>query len=339
MSFMFELFIFAVNATLPLILIIALGYVLKKRGFFTSEFIKLGNKTVFRILLPVFLFTNISSMSSIEQIRVDVALFSVGSVLFMFFIGCLFAQFTKDPQQKGVLLQSCFRSNFALIGVPLAQLIAGDEGVVSAAIISAFVIPTFNILAVIALSLYVESDAHTSLMERIKKIIKGIVKNPLIIGVCLGILTLCLKLYVLPEACVSFFRKLSFISTTLSYIARASTPMALLVLGAQFEMSMVHHLKKQIFLGVFGRLILAPILCMGTALFLHFHGFIYFSAANFSALIALVGTPVAVSSAIMAEEMKNDGQLASQLVVWTTLLSSFVIFFLILLLRGMGCLY
>ena len=102
----------------------------------------------------------------------------------------------------------------------------------------------------------------------------------------------------------------------MGYLAKASTPVALLVLGGQFEKSSIKGLKKQITLGVMGRLVFAPLIGLGGAILLQKMGILQFDNGTYAALIALFATPAAVASAIMAEEMGNDGQLAGQLVVW-----------------------
>lgn len=335
-----DILIFAINAVMPIILIIALGYFLKQKGLFTKEFLKVGNKAVFRVLLPVLLFTNLAQMDSFADLNPGAVIYVFTAVAILFLIGLLLAARTSDRRQKGVLMQCVFRSNFALIGVPLAQLIAGEKGVQAAAVLSAFTIPLFNILAVIALSLYASDTQSVTLRQRINKILKDILHNPLIIGVLAGILFVCVKplRMNLPHNMTDFIFRFKFIQTSLDYLAKASTPVALLVLGGQFELSRVHGLKRQIALGMAGRLLFAPLLGVGGAVLLHVHNILVFDNGTFAALIALFATPVAVASAVMAEEMGSDGQLAGQLVVWTTLLSSVVIFIAIVLLRGMGLL-
>lgn len=170
------------------------------------------------------------------------------------------------------------------------------------------------------------------------KTLRGILRNPLIIGVLAGILCVLLKPLAghLPTGVTAFMGKFTFVGTVLEYLAKASTPVALLVLGGQFEKSSIKGLKKQIMLGVTGRLILAPLIGLGGAVLLQKMGFLYFDNGTYAALIALFATPAAVASAIMAEEMGNDGQLAGQLVVWTTLLSAGVIFGAVAALRAWG---
>ncbi len=332
----FDILVFAVNSVLPVILLVALGYVLKEKGFFTGEFLKVANKTVFRILLPVLLFTNLAELDSFSQLRWDMVLYVLAAVAILFGIGLLFARMVPDRYQKGVLLQCVFRSNFALVGVPLAQLMAGESGVQAVAILSAFTIPVFNILSVISLSVYVQPQSGAG--GRIAKTVREILRNPLIIGVAAGVVWVLLKplAHSLPSGMTFFLGKFTFVGTVLEYLAKASTPVALLVLGGQFEMSSVRELKKQIVLGSVGRLLLAPLIGIGGAVLFQRLGILRFDSGTYAALIALFGTPTAVASAIMAEEMDNDGQLARQLVVWTTLLSAGVIFGAVLLLRALG---
>lgn len=333
-----DLFLFALNAVMPIILLIALGYFLKKKGLFTKEFLKVGNKTVFRVLLPVLLFTNLAKMDGFSVLRADLVLYVLLAIAILFGIGFLLTYITSDSRQKGVLLQCVFRSNFALIGVPLAQLMAGESGVQSAAVLSTFTIPIFNILSVIALSAY--TGHQTTIGPKIRKILRDIAHNPLLWGVLAGVLFVCIKpiWYSLPSNVTDCTGKFKFVWTALDYLAKASTPISLLVLGGQFELSHIKGLRKQIILGVSGRLLFAPLLGVGCAVCLQQLGVIHFDSGIYAALIALFATPVAVASAIMAEEMDNDGALAGQLVVWTTLLSAVVIFLTIVIVRGLGLL-
>lgn len=331
-----DIFIFAVNSVLPVILLVALGYILKKTNFFTAEFLRVANKTVFRVLLPVLLFVNLAELDSFSQLKWDAVLYALAAIAILFCIGLFLAHITSDRCQKGVMLQGVVRSNFALVGVPLTQLMAGDKGVQSAALLSAFTIPVFNVLSVIALSVYIQGESGGK--GRMAKTLRGILRNPLIIGVLAGILCVLLKPLAghLPSGVTAFMGKFTFVGTVLEYLAKASTPVALLVLGGQFEKSSIKGLKKQIMLGVTGRLILAPLIGLGGAVLLQKMGFLYFDNGTYAALIALFATPAAVASAIMAEEMGNDGQLAGQLVVWTTLLSAGVIFGAVAALRAWG---
>lgn len=331
---MIDILLFTLNTIMPVILLMALGYILRRINFFTPEFLKIGNKTVFFVLLPILLFKNIADINDISQIRMDVIAYVLIIIAILFIIGFFMALPVKDPKQKGVIHQCIFRSNFALIGVPLAELMGGDNGVLMAAVISLFSIPIFNVLAVIVLSVYKNGKVNLS----IKKILSDIVKNPLIIGVLLGLLTAYIKFMMNKNDVSNPLGGISFIYTVISYLARAATPVSLLVLGGQFDLKRISGYKKQLITGLTGRNLIAPLLGVGIAVILTLNGKLNFGPDVFAAIIALFGTPVAVASAIMAEAMDNDGQLASQFVVWTTILSLLSLFVEIFAVRALGLL-
>ena len=331
---MLSILLFTCNAILPVILIILLGYFLKVKGFFTKEFLKIGNWTVFHVCLPVMLFKNIAEIENISDIRLDVAAYALLAILLLVLLGYFLTRLVPDAKQKGVIHQCAFRSNFALIGVPLAELLGGSSGVATAAILSTFSIPVFNIMAVVVLSMY--KDGKTSVNW--KKIIKDICHNPLINGVFLGLLALPIRLLAERFGWNSIFADITFPSTIISYLSRAATPLALLVLGGQFEFQKVGEYKRQLVMGVLARNVMAPLVGITPALVLTLCGVLNFGPEVFSGLIALFGTPIAVASAIMAEAMDNDGQLAAQLVVWTSLISMLSLFVIIFLVRACGLL-
>ncbi|MBR6477613.1 MAG: AEC family transporter [Lachnospiraceae bacterium] len=329
-----EVFMFTVNAILPLILLILLGYLLKKAGVLSKEFLAKGNKLVFRVCLPTLLFCNISSLESISDIPLNAVLFTMGVIILLVLLGYLSTFVTTDGKQKGVMMQCVFRSNFALIGIPLAEMIGGKGGVTIAAILSAFTIPTYNVLAVIVLSTFVNEKGKHS----VSKQVRDIARNPLIIGVVLGLIALMLKQALAGSFVLEGLSRLTFIDTTLTYVSKMATPLALLVLGGQFDFRSIQGYRKQILVATVGRTIIAPLLGVFGAFLIMKLGVTTFAPATIAAFIALFGTPVAVSSAIMADEMNNDGQLAAQLVVWTSLTSIFTLFIFIFGSRMIGIL-
>lgn len=331
---MIDILLFTLNTIMPVILLMALGYILRRIDFFTAEFLKISNKTVFFVLLPLLLFKNIADINDISQIRMDVIAYVVVIIAILFIIGFFMALTVKAPKQKGVIHQCTFRSNFALIGVPLAELMGGDNGVLMAAVISLFSIPIFNVLAVIVLSVYKDDKIQLSP----KKILTDIARNPLILGVLLGLVTAFIKFLMNKNGISNPSEKVSFVYTVISYLARAATPVSLLILGGQFDLKRMSGYKKQLIIGLSGRNLIAPLLGVGCATFFTLTGHLDFGPDVFAALIALFGTPVAVASAIMAEAMDNDGQLASQFVVWTTILSLVTLFIIIFTVRALGLL-
>ena len=319
-------FIFAINAVAPIIITVAIGYILKRIGLMSEDFATKANKLVFRVFLPIMLFMNLYRMESLSGFGGGYIIYSVVAAVMIFLVGIpLTGLVTRDAGRRGALLQSTFRSNYALVGIPLAELLFGAEGALVATLLSAVSIPCFNILAVISLSIFGDGEKRPSA----KKILVGIAKNPLIISVLSGIAALGIRA-LLADAGVDFrLSSINAIYKPMEYLSDLATPLALLVLGAKFEFSAVSELKKEIILGVTARCVILPALTLGVAYFcLRDH----FGGAEFATLIAMFATPVAVSSVPMAQEMGADSRLAGQLVVWTTLLSSVTVFLSALLL-------
>lgn len=336
-------FIFAVNAIMPIILLIILGYQLRRIGFYEEAFLKTANKFVFNVALPALLFYNVYSIDQLASMDWGVILF-VGIAIFVLFgLGLLTVMIgVKDPCQKGVILQCVFRSNYAIIGIPLAEALGGKEAVAIAAVISAFSIPIYNILAVISLSIFKEDEGGKK--TSVKDILKGICKNPLILGVGAGLICLVIRGF-LPyneetgTYVFSLKEHLAFLYKAIKNLSLIASPLALIVLGGQFKFTAVKTLAREIIIGTVWRLVLAPGLALGVALLLSkYTSIIQFTAVEYPALIALFGTPVAVSSAIMAGQMGSDEELAGQLVVWTSLLSIFTLFISIVIARDIGML-
>ena len=255
---------------------------------------------------------------------------------------------TKRPDRRGVMHQALFRSNNAIIGVSLATLLAGLEGAIAASILSAVVVPIFNALGVVALSMYGERDGgdgenssesapkgQTRVKFPFKKIFIGIIKNPLIISIALGFVALGIR--AILTALGSDFRisDIGAISKTLDYLASLATPLALIALGGQFEFSAIGELKKEIIAGTIARIILAPVLLIALAALIFGEGV---SAGMYAALVAVFATPVAVSTVPMSQEMGGDSRLAGQLVIFSTLFSSITVFLFAFVLSLLGCL-
>ncbi len=355
---MFNIFITAVNAIIPIVLLIVLGYVLKRTKFLTAEFIKIGNKLVFNICLPAMLFVNIYSIDDLSSINWGLVIFCVIAVGVTFGLGLIASVLTtKDGSRRGAIWQCTYRSNFAIIGISLAASLAGSaagaaeivNGVVS--IIQAFTIPLFNILAVISLTVFaddtvqIDENGNTIVSKKhidIKKILLGVVKNPLIIAIFLALACVGIRyaeIAIWGYAPFTISGNLAFLYSAISNLKSMATPLSLIVLGGQFEFSAVKGMTKEIVVGVGFRLIIAPLIGVGGAVLLsECTSLVSFGQTEYPALVALFGSPVAVSSAIMAGEMGADEQLASQLVVWTTVCSLVTLFVIVFVLMSVGLL-
>lgn len=325
--------IFAINAVAPIIAMVAIGYFLKRIGFMTADFAKAANKLVFRLFLPTMLFLNVYKIKDLGGMDFGYIAYVLLAVLVIFAVTLpLTMVVTREKSRRGVLLQSVFRSNYALIGIPLSQSLYGDAGVTVATLLSAIVVPAFNILAVISLTLFRPTGGKPS----VKKILLGIAKNPLIQGVFLGLAALGVRA-LLVQCDVSFrLDQIEPLFKVFNYLSGMATPMALLVLGAQFEFSAVSSLRREILFGTLVRTMAVPLFGLGCAYALMKAGVLDVTGAHFASFVAVFATPVAVSSVPMAQEMDSDATLAGQLVVWTTLVSALTVFLAAFILRYVG---
>ena len=322
--------LFALQAVLPIVLTVSIGYGIKRLGWISVDMAGVINRLVFRLFLPSMLFLNVYKIESLSVLEPDYILYAALMTVLIFALAIpAVMAVTAKGERRGALLQACFRSNYALIGIPLAEALFGQAGVSVASVLSAATIPLFNVLAVISLSVFGKSGTRPN----VKKILSGIIKNPLIQSILAGILVLILRRGA-AEAGIAFrLTDIQPLYTVLGYLADLATPLALLMLGVQFEFSAVKTLRREILFGVLARAVAVPLLGLGCA-YLFFRG--RFGGAEFAAFVALFSTPVAVSSVPMAQEMGADHMLAGQLVVWTTLLSAISVFAASFLLKLAG---
>lgn len=337
---MFDVFMFSFNAVMPILLLVLLGYILRKINFAPDSFFKTANKMVFRIFLPILLFYNVYEIKTLSDINWSAVIFSVIIVLVLFVIGIVSGTiFAKNRDQIGVISQNAFRSNYAIIGISLAASLGGSDATAFASVITAVLIPLFNFLGVIVLSYYSDNNKKPGVKETLLRTLK----NPLILGVSFGLVILLIRSFIPVQSdgtlAFSLQRDCPFIMNAVESASKVASPFALVVLGARFDFSAIKVMLKQISAGVILKLIVAPILGLGSAILLtKYTGLINITANEYPALIAAFGSPVAVSSAVMVSEIGGDDQLATQLVVWTSVLSMLSLFITVFLLRSIGLL-
>lgn len=331
-----EIFLFSFNAVMPILLLVFLGYFLRLIHFADDGFFKKANTMVFKIFLPVLLFVNIYEIDSLKSLNFTAVLYCVIAIFLIFIFGYAIAHVvTKKRSHLGVLAQCSFRSNYAIIGIPLALSLGGDEAVAFASVLSAFAVPMFNIMAVIILSHYAGEKEKGA----VKKTLIRTAKNPLIIGVFIGIAVLGIRSLIPIDASgVPVFTiegDLPFFYKALKNLAGVASPLALIVLGARFDFKAVGSLRKEIITGTIMRVIMAPLIGLGGAIILsEFTDVFNFTAIEYPAFVSLFATPTAVSSAVMVGEIGGDEQLAGQLVVWTSIVSMLTIYVIVFAMKS-----
>ena len=330
---------FAFNAVMPIVALMAFGYWLRQRGVFDAKFLKTANSFNFRWCLSAMLFCNVYSLGDLRDIPWTFAIFSLAVFGVFTLIGWLCgALFTTQRRRKSVLMQNAFRSNMSIIGLPLAEAMAGSAGAVVASAMQAPAIIYFNLVAVVVLTVYADNGQTVDF----KKIGRSIIKNPLIIGLSVGMLCLALRM-VIPtgadgQLLFSLKGSLPWLYTAMNNLGKIASPFALVVLGGQFDFAAVKGAKKELLVGVLCRLLVCPMVGYAAAFAAQAAGLFTLDAGYIATMVGMFASPVAVSSAVMATEMGADDQLANQLVVWTCLGSMVTVFLQIVVFRSLGML-
>jgi predicted permease len=290
-----------------------LGYGLKQFKIATKDQFNAINRLIFKIFLPILLFYNIYKTDIGSILDGKLIAFTVIAVLIVFAVGYgLVFLFTKENAKRGVMLQAFFRSNFAILGIPLVNYVCGENAGGLSALMVAVIVPLFNILAVITLERFRDGKVQ------IGKLLKGIATNPLVIACLVGAIFLLLDI-----------RLPSLIETTVSDAASIASPLAIVVLGASFNFSTIKTSIKELAITVAIRLLVVPALAIAAAVWLGFRG---------EALVCLMvafGAPAAVSSFSMAQQMGGDEELAAQIVVFSSILCLLSLFGWIFLLSSL----
>lgn len=313
-----ENIILSFNVIAPLFFLMVIGYAIANyTDLADKDLLKKANSLVFKVFLPCMLFKNIYQSNIREQMQGGLCFFAAGSLLLLFVLLCLIVpKVVKKENQQGVVIQGIFRSNYVIFGVAVVENMYGSANTVTAAILSAVLVPMYNFLAVIALSFFGGKRERD-----LKKVLVGILKNPLIIASVLGIIASLLG-FKLPKAA----------DTTLNDLAKLATPIAFLILGGDFDFSKVRGNLKIAGGVVAVKMVILPLIFIPMVVAMGYR--------NSDLLAALLAyqTPVAVSSYIMAQQAGADEQLAGQLVVFSSAVSIFTLFVTIFILRQMGLL-
>jgi len=311
-----ESFKLSFEAIAPIFIMMFLGYFLKSIKIADISFFDILNKVVFKVFLPVLLFYNIYKTSTPDVFNEKLVVFFLISIAIIFILGYIAVKkLTSDNSRRGVMLQDFFRSNYAILGVPLAGYICGEGSMALASLMVAIVIPVYNVLAVVSLEMFRPGNTRLNII----KLVKGIATNPLIIGSVAGLIFFLLEIR-LPDTVEKSVKDLSALST----------PLSLIVLGAKFEFSRIKGYGKDIFIITLTRLVIVPLMAIPAAILFGFRN------EALACILIIFASPVAVSSFAMAKQMDGDENLAAQAVIVSSALCLVTLFLWIFALSSLG---
>ena len=288
----------------------------RKLGWMDEVFAAKMNKFVFLVPLPVLLFEQLATVDFSEVWDIKFILFCFVVTAISITISTLISLLWKDRSIKGEFIQATYRSSAALLGIAFIQNIYGTAGMAPLMIIGS--VPLYNIMAVLVLS-FTKPGQNGMSPELLKKTLKGIVTNPIILGILAGALWSLLRL---PMPTI--------LSKTVSNLGSLTTPLGLMTMGAAFNWGEAKTGMGPAFVASFMKLFGLCTLFLPVAVLLGFR------EAELIAILVMLGSSTTVSSYVMARNMGHSGVLSSSIVAITTLGSAFSLTFWLYVLKTLA---
>lgn len=310
--------VFSVNATMPLFFVMVVGWILKNRGVITDEFVSVSNKINFNVTLVCLLFLDMKDCGIKENFNPTYVLYCFLSTLVCIVVVWICARiYIKDKKVIGEFVQGSYRGSAAVLGIALIANVAGDTGMGPIMIVGA--VPLYNIFAVIILAVECPDGRERNLKELVKKAVKGVCTNPIILSLFAGMI-FSLFDWDLPD----------MVNSTMKSIGSLTTPLALLCIGASFEGRKAIKLVKPTVAATLIKLVIQPLV------FLPIAAKLGFGVAEMAAALVMLGAPTTPSSFIMAKNMGHDGTLTASVVALTTVTSMFTVTMWVFLMKNFG---
>ena len=311
---MLQNFIICVNAVIPSAIYLIIGIILKVTGVVKDEDVKKFTHVVFVTLYPFIMFDNLYGKNIADNMDMRLGLYAVFFTLLQFTVSWLFVcRIEKSNYERGAMIQALYRSNYVLMGFPIAVNLFGKGNITAVAIIMMFVVPFYNVSAVILFETFRGGKVDFKMM------IKRILTNPIIDGGIAAFIVMMLGIH-LPSPVVN----------TITTLSDATAPIAMILLGAALNIKGFSSDRRRIAICTIGKLVVFPAIGIAGAVFLGIRD------VQLIAVTLMVAAPVALASYAMASSMGGNGKLAGELVVVTTIASCFTIPIFLFILKTNG---
>ena len=313
-----ENFIYSINVTFPIFLVMVIGYFLKQIGMINDNFVTVANRFNFKVTLPFMLFRDIAGVDIREVFDLKYVLFCalVSTACFWLIWGGV-KLFLKDKSMRGAFVQASFRSSAAVMGLAFIQNIYGTSAMGPLMIVSA--VPLYNIFSVIVLTFEANDSTGIDKKAKIRQAGINICKNPIILSILAGLIVGLLGIQ-FP----------TLVNKTVSNVAQMATPLALITIGAGFEGRKALAKIAPTMAASMIKLVLQPLVFLPVAAWMGFSG------EKMIAILIMLASPTTPSCYIMAKSMNNDEVLTASVIVTTTLMAAFTLTGWIFLLKTLG---
>ena len=313
-----ENFIYSINVTMPIFLVMVIGYILKQIGMLNDNFVTVANKFNFKVTLPFMLFKDIAGVDIQAVFDIKYVLFCAIVSTICFWVVCGTAKFlVRDKTIRGAFVQSSFRGSAAVMGLAFIQNIYGSSAMGPLMIVSA--VPLYNIFSVIVLTFEANDSTGIDKKAKIRQAGINICKNPIILSILAGLIVGLLGIQ-FP----------TLVNKTVSNVAQMATPLALITIGAGFEGRKALAKIAPTMAASMIKLVLQPLVFLPVAAWMGFSG------EKMIAILIMLAAPTTPSCYIMAKSMNNDEVLTASVIVTTTLMAAFTLTGWIFLLKTLG---
>lgn len=318
---MLDNFIFSVNVVLPLFLCCVVGCAARQLKLVDEAFIAGCSHVVFYIAIPANIFLSIAGSDLYASVSLPLMGYVLSAILVLFAV--LTAAVPRIIRERPVAATAAicmFRSNFAMLGIPLAISLMGPEGAVPTMVMVPFATLLYTALTVAILAALGQSRPHSP-AQAVRSTLWEILRNPLIAASLASILVAWLHIP-LP----------AFLTSTVGRFADMCTGLSLFMLGAQLNVREVRgRLRCTVSIAIV-RLAVIPLVVVTAAAALGFRG------GELACVFIFFAAPTAVNCYILAGRMGGDGKLAGDAVLLTSCLSTLTLMAGIFLLRSLGLL-
>lgn len=313
-----ENFIYSINVTMPIFLVMVIGYILKQIGMLNDNFVTVANKFNFKVTLPFMLFKDIAGVDIKQVFDIKYVLFcAIVSTICFWTVWGVAKLLVRDKTIRGAFVQSSFRGSAAVMGLAFIQNIYGASAMGPLMIVSA--VPLYNIFSVIVLTFEANDNTGIDKKEKIKQAGINICKNPIILSILAGLIVALLGIH-FP----------TLVDKTISNVAQMATPLALITIGAGFEGRKALAKITPTIAASMIKLVLQPLVFLPVAAWMGFTG------EKMIAILIMLASPTTPSCYIMAKSMNNDEVLTASVIVTTTLMAAFTLTGWIFLLKTLG---
>ena len=313
-----ENFIYSINVTMPIFLVMVIGYILKQIGMLNDNFVTVSNKFNFKVTLPFMLFKDIAGVDIKAVFDIKYVLFcAIVSTICFWVVWGTAKLLVRDKTIRGAFVQSSFRGSAAVMGLAFIQNIYGSSAMGPLMIVSA--VPLYNIFSVIVLTFEANDSTGIDKKAKIRQAGINICKNPIILSILAGLIVGLLEIQ-FP----------TLVNKTVSNVAQMATPLALITIGAGFEGRKALAKIAPTMAASMIKLVLQPLVFLPVAAWMGFSG------EKMIAILIMLASPTTPSCYIMAKSMNNDEVLTASVIVTTTLMAAFTLTGWIFLLKTLG---